>query len=100
MTLEELRNRFFLGMGRRLSELATELNTMADAESLMRKFHSLAGIAGTYGYDGVTEISRECELLCLTAMAEIRALTDDERGSLRAAVETLRSIVETSPAPA
>ena len=96
MNIAELQQRFLAGLDRRLGELTAALEAMGDAESLMRKFHSLAGIAGTYGYHRVTDVSRECELACVTAMEEIRALTDDERGRLRAAIETIRVMAGTA----
>ena len=90
MNIAELQQRFLAGLERRLCELTVVLDTRADTDSLMRKFHSLTGIAGTYGYDRVTEISRECELLCLTAMEEIRILSGAERSRLKAGIESAR----------
>jgi chemotaxis protein histidine kinase CheA len=97
MNLAELQQRFLAGLERRLAEMEAELDTTTDAESLMRKFHSLTGIAGTYGYHRVTEISRECELLCLTVMEESRTLTDQEHSRLKGGVESARQCAMTPP---
>jgi len=47
--LLELQKRFLAGLERRAADLTTMLNGSADSESLMRMFHSLAGIGGTQG---------------------------------------------------
>ena len=74
MTLQMLQERFVSGLERRLVHLVTCVATLnagpaeADAHSaldeLMRGFHSLAGIGGTYGFHDISEIARTGELLC------------------------------------
>jgi len=47
-------------------------------DSLERQFHSLAGIAGTYGFPGLTELARHGELRCAegAALAELRGVVE------------------------
>jgi len=87
--MAELEQRFLVGLGRRTSDLSVALNGAADSESLMRMFHSLVGIGGTYGYPAITETSRACEALCLNAMEEHRAITFDEKKRLGAAIVSI-----------
>ena len=89
--LLELQKRFLAGLERRAADLTTMLNGSADSESLMRMFHSLAGIGGTYGFPQITEISRFCEALCLNAMEEQRAITLGEKEHLSGAIVKLRA---------
>jgi chemotaxis protein histidine kinase CheA len=88
--LLELRRRFLTGLERRSSDLTAMLRGSADPESLMRMFHSLAGIGGTYGFHQVTDISRLSEALCQNAMAEQRAITVTEKQELADAIAKLR----------
>jgi chemotaxis protein histidine kinase CheA len=98
MTLAELQQRFLTGLERRLGEIANALAGTRDPESLMRMFHSLAGIAGTFGFHRITDISRECEEFCLGAMSEARTLTAEVVERLQCSVEAMREARE-SPAP-
>lgn len=88
----ELQRRFLDGLERRLADLTTELDRSADADALMRMFHSLAGIGGTYGFPHVSAISRRCEELCATAMEQQRAIQSKEKVSLHLAVAAIRGI--------
>jgi chemotaxis protein histidine kinase CheA len=94
MTLLELQERFLAGLDRRLAEIASALAGAYDLESLMRKFHSLAGIAGTYGFHRITDISRECEEFCVTAMSHARGLTAEDVTRLQRSVEAMREARE------
>ncbi len=64
----------------------------------MRMFHSLAGIAGTFGFHRITDISRECEEFCVSALSYSRALTAEDVGRLQRSVEAMREARE-FPAP-
>jgi HPt (histidine-containing phosphotransfer) domain-containing protein len=45
--------------------------------ALERQFHSLAGIAGTYGYPDITDIAREGELrAALGSVTELRGIVE------------------------
>ena len=45
--------------------------------ALERQFHSLAGVAGTYGYPDITEIARRGELLApFGSTTELRAIVE------------------------
>jgi HPt (histidine-containing phosphotransfer) domain-containing protein len=45
--------------------------------ALERQFHSLAGIAGTYGYPDITDVAREGELrAALAGVAELRGIVE------------------------
>jgi HPt (histidine-containing phosphotransfer) domain-containing protein len=89
MTLAELQQKFLTGLERRLGEITNTLAASRDTESLMRMFHSLAGIAGTYGYHRITEISRECEEFCSGAISDMRGLTAEDVGRLQCSVEAM-----------
>jgi hypothetical protein len=69
-----------------------------DPESLMLMFHSLAGIAGTYGFPRITNISRECEEFCVSAISDSRTLTSEDIVRLQRSVEAMREARE-CPAP-
>ena len=98
MTFADLQQRFLTGLERRLGEITNGLAGTPDPESLMLMFHSLAGIAGTYGFHRITDVSRECEEFCVSVMADGRTLTADEIGRLQRSVEVMREARE-SPAP-
>jgi HPt (histidine-containing phosphotransfer) domain-containing protein len=94
MTLVELQQRFLTGLERRLGEIANALAGTHDPESLMLMFHSLAGIAGTFGFHRITDISRECEEFCVSATSDARALTAEDIGRLQRSVEAIREARE------
>ncbi len=85
MTLLELRQRFLAGLESRLSDLTAVVDGSADVEPLTRQFHSLVGIGGTYAYQRITDLSRECEDLCVV-MEEHRRLTPAELQHIREAI--------------
>lgn len=87
-----LQRRFLDGVERRLADMSTELDRTADTDALMRMFHSLAGIGGTYGFPRVSEISHTCETLCAAAMEEKRPMRSAEKISLHLAVAAIRGI--------
>lgn len=68
--LRVLRNEFRSNTRERLSEMTVLLDRVtsgpegARLRELERHFHGLAGLGGTYGYQSVTELSREAENLC------------------------------------
>ena len=94
MTLPELQQRFLAGLDGRLGEITNLLAGARDTDSLMRMFHSLAGIAGTYGFHRITDISRECEEFCVSAMSGERILTAEDVGRLQCSVEAIREARE------
>jgi diguanylate cyclase (GGDEF)-like protein len=70
LKLLQLRERFTAALPRRIDELADALagceanpGTLHDLE---RKFHSLAGTAGTYGLNAISELAAEGEEACNT----------------------------------
>ena len=95
--LAELQRRFLDGLKRRVADMAALLGGAADPKALMPMYHSLAGIAGTFGYPQITEISRRCEELCLVAIAEVRPLVPLETECLIAALESIRAAAPASP---
>jgi len=98
MMLLELQERFQAGLERRLDDIASALGGARDPESLMRMFHSLAGIAGTYGFHRITDISRKCEDFCVDVMSGSRGLGVEDVARLLCSVEAMREARE-SPAP-
>ena len=89
--LPTLQERFLAGLDRRLDEIAAMMEGARDQDALMRMFHSIAGIAGTYGYPHITEISRRGELLCSAAIEEGRAITELEERILSHALVAMRA---------
>lgn len=79
MNFQELQERFHVRLRTRLTDLTSLVETGAQPEPIMRAFHSLAGIGGTYGFDAITDESRACERMCLAVMEEGRPLSRDER---------------------
>ena len=88
----ELQRRFLDKLEQRLADMTAELDRTADADALMRMFHSLAGIGGTYGFPRVSEISRRCEEMCAAAMEQKRAMQSKEKVSLHLAVAAIRGV--------
>jgi chemotaxis protein histidine kinase CheA len=94
----QLQRRFLDGVERRLADMTTELDRAAGADALMRMFHSLTGIGGTYGFPRVSEISRRCESLCAAALKQQRAMQSKEKITLHLAVAAIRGITAGSRA--
>ena len=59
-----LRERFGARLLSRIDALADAVRSGMDADTAMRAFHSIAGIAGTVGYPAATPIAREGEDAC------------------------------------
>lgn len=60
-----------------LAELATASDGGHTRSELERQFHSLAGIAGTYGYPDITDIARRGELLAPRgSVTELREIVE------------------------
>ena len=59
-----LRDRYGARLIARIDALADGLRNGMDADTAMRAFHSIAGIAGTVGYAATTTIAREGEDAC------------------------------------
>jgi chemotaxis protein histidine kinase CheA len=89
--LLQIRQRFLVGLERRLTDLTTTLNGSADPASLMPMFHSLTGIGGTFGFHRISEISRLCESLCVNVTREQRGLTFIDKELLGRALVEIRS---------
>jgi chemotaxis protein histidine kinase CheA len=90
--LAELQERFLVGLDRRLADLKTSLNGAADAEALMRMFHSLVGIGGTYGFPRISELARRGEEACCRSAEELRSLSPTERQALRQLVASIGEV--------
>lgn len=61
-----------------------------DLQTLARAFRNLGGLAESYGYHAVAEVSRRCEQLCIAALSDKRALTPFDRARLFAGVTSIR----------
>lgn len=75
--------KFLERLDERLRRIDAALETVVDAsgeplETVMRDFHSLAGIGGTYGFPEVSRLAREGELLLRRAISEQRAVRSTE----------------------
>ena len=83
ITSQELQERFLGGLARRLDLLCqclAALREPSDAagppaalDDMMRGFHSLAGIGGTYGFGRITDVARIGELACAALDGPIAA---------------------------
>jgi HPt (histidine-containing phosphotransfer) domain-containing protein len=79
---DALRARFFERLAERVATLQATLLAFGDGvaarDSLERQLHSLAGIAGTYGFAGLTDLARDGELRCGegAAHAELRGVVE------------------------
>ena len=89
--------RFLVRLDERLRRIDTALETVVDAsgeplETVMRDFHSLAGIGGTYGFPEVTRLAREGELLLQRAISERRHVRTAEATAAHVLVTEMDSI--------
>lgn len=83
----ELRQRYGARLISRIDALADGLRNGMDADTAMRAFHSIAGIAGTVGYAAATTIAREGEDACKVAFDRVKL--DHLLVQLRTAVSSL-----------
>jgi diguanylate cyclase (GGDEF)-like protein len=85
--LFRLRERFIGTLPKRIDELASAIDECANEETL-RRFHSLAGTAGTYGLTAISALAREGEDIC----NEGESLNDAETLIyLRSLIEMMRA---------
>jgi chemotaxis protein histidine kinase CheA len=90
VTLVELRERFLSGLERRLSDVSGVLMEGTNTDAVMRAFHSVVGIAGTYGFHDITDLSRICEELARTAVEEGRPLAPAENQEIETTIARIR----------
>ena len=64
MNLSELQQRYRERLFARIEALARAIRERDAVDDVMRQFHSIAGIAGTIGYDQATTIALEAERQC------------------------------------
>jgi chemotaxis protein histidine kinase CheA len=79
--LSLFRPRFLAGLNRRVAELtghAARLEQRDHLDAAMRLFHSITGMAGTFGFPDLTTISRRAEVTCARALAAGAPLTEPE----------------------
>src|SRR5437016_2726580 len=95
--LLRLRERFVGTLPKRIDDLASSIGECA-IEETERRFHSLAGTAGTYGLTAISALAREGEDIC----NEAESLRDTETLTyLRSLLEMMRATaVEPSDEPA
>ena len=89
--------KFLERLDERLRRIDAALETVVDAsgeplETVMRDFHSLAGIGGTYGFPEVTRLAREGELLLQRAISERRHVRTGEAAAAHVLVTEMDSI--------
>ena len=97
-----LQQKFVTGLDRRLVHLSGCLATISHdgldvraVEEMMRGFHSLAGIGGTYGYGSITDAARRGELVCRAAQELGRAADVETLSGVLRTLSTLASTVAT-----
>jgi diguanylate cyclase (GGDEF)-like protein len=95
--IRALRDRFVHGLAGRIEEIEGELAQMAgngSAAALERKFHTLAGTAGTYGLDQIAELAVRGEEICCDQIVDNCATQ-----ALHAIVADLRAAIAAEGAP-
>jgi diguanylate cyclase (GGDEF)-like protein len=95
--IRALRDRFVHGLSGRIDEIAGELAQMAgngSAVALERKFHTLAGTAGTYGLQAIAELAAQGEEICCDQIVDNSATE-----ALHALVTDLRAAIAAEGAP-
>ncbi len=93
---EILQRRFRERLPVRLHEIEIRLNRLEECPAdhgvlleIMRGFHSLAGIGGTYGCHDLTARARVSELICLDVLEGGRTVSAADVAILREAVLSL-----------
>jgi chemotaxis protein histidine kinase CheA len=90
--LRVLRNEFRNNTRERLAEMTALLERARcnpddiRLRELERHFHGLAGLGGTYGYQSVTELSREAENLCETSFGSPESVDLDRLSAILSAI--------------
>lgn len=96
ITAASLRERFVSGLGRRIPDLIELLDSLeidsTTVDPVMRAFHSLAGIGGTYGFPDVTTLARQAEVRCDEWIRSGVAPVAGDVNELRDIVERLATI--------
>lgn len=78
------------GMARALELVVANRTDPEAAQDLMRRFHSLAGLAGTHGLHTITDISRKAEQRCARWIEAGSTPSTEELAELHDAIEKLR----------
>jgi len=84
-----LRERFLSLLPARIDDLSRMLENVRDdgtLRDLMRRFHSIAGTAGTYGLDDVSALAAEGEEICTNT----RRFDEETRTYLRFLIDSIR----------
>ncbi len=93
----QLQQKFLLRLAVRLDQLAEQLDGVAQEpddrtslDDVMRGFHSLAGIGGTYGFPEITERARQAEHFCARTLRARRRIGPSELDGLRGSLAQMR----------
>ncbi len=85
-----LKKKFVTRLAVRLEDLDVKLESVAKEpedttvlDEVMRGFHSLAGIGGTYGFPAISDRARRAEHVCTSVLRERRAIASVELEQLR-----------------
>jgi diguanylate cyclase (GGDEF)-like protein len=101
LKLLQLRERFAAALPRRIDEIADTLSNceaqLVPLPDLERKFHSLAGTAGTYGLAAVADLAAEGEAACSTD-TPVRA--SDMFDYFHSLIDSMRQATTIGTAPA
>jgi hypothetical protein len=85
----DLEQRFRAGLRQRLGELRDLLDANTDAETVMSRFHRLAGFGGADAFPQIADVSRECEITCRPAVNQNRPFRPEELESLRRGIDAI-----------
>lgn len=86
MNVALLQQKYGERLRQRVSAVGEAAAGLSDRDSLSRQFHSIAGLAGTIGYDDATVVAREGELLAAEPDADFEVLSSIV-GRLRSAID-------------
>ncbi|HET8798180.1 MAG TPA: Hpt domain-containing protein [Thermoanaerobaculia bacterium] len=91
--LEELRPHFRAATRERLRQMRAQLDALAadpaQAEPLLRNFHALTGLGGTYGFPRLSELGDEAEETLLAVVRRGAPLTPELERRWREIVEEM-----------
>lgn len=68
-------------------------------ESIHRACHGLAGSAGSFGYDRLSDLAREMELLVESVLADTRKKAEIPAQTVRTLLTAIRQAAEQTPQP-
>jgi chemotaxis protein histidine kinase CheA len=91
--IKELRQRYAQKLPGLVAEISTLMMRKAPRAGLLRQFHTLAGTAGTFGYEEITTLAWEAEYILSSSPAP--EITPGELGQLTSRMVHLQEVCRT-----